>query len=584
MRRRDRRFPRRPDRPPAATISRPWSIRSRASPRPSASACAPHFTNLDRPVFALVNLPETVKGALFARYSRYPGHAAAAVPRRVRRRPAGRRRALATAARASARRSCTSGSSSATATTRSPSSAARTSPASGSRTSSPRCSSARGSAPTSSSRRATSPTTRRCPAPAATATTATPSSAPSTSARWTSCSRSTRGRCPRVCAWAEERVPARRRRAAGRPRARDQGQGARPAARAAAGQLALAHGHLRHRPDLRAADPAPARAPAARGPRLRADDPRRAQGGDAELRGPRRAPRPRRRVDRATCEARERAGAPLGRAARARREPARTDRPVRRSRCCTSTATRTTCSPRCCSRPARRSEERIRDAVAALDADERAALLADLVGERAQPPPPPGPRLRGAALPLRDRLRLRRLPRPAAPPDADRPVAVADARPRRRTCPSRSSWPAAATSTAARSRSRGASTSASSTPACERAAPYALCLGYRIRYVLDLNAREAMQLIELRSGREGHPSYRAVAHEMHAQIERGAPGGRRDDDPRRPRDRAAARADPVRDAHPGAGDRRPLSGARRRLPVRAAADRKQPARLTSSTP
>ena len=51
-----------------------------------------------------------------------------------------------------------------------------------------------------------------------------------------------------------------------------------------------------------------------------------------------------------------------------------------------------------------------------------------------------------------------------------------------------------------------------------QAAPYALCLGYRIRFVLDLNAREAMQLIELRSGREGHPSYRAVAHEMHAQI------------------------------------------------------------------
>ena len=50
------------------------------------------------------------------------------------------------------------------------------------------------------------------------------------------------------------------------------------------------------------------------------------------------------------------------------------------------------------------------------------------------------------------------------------------------------------------------------------AAPYALCLGYRIRYVLDLNAREAMHLIELRSGREGHPSYRAVAHELHRQI------------------------------------------------------------------
>jgi thymidylate synthase ThyX len=50
------------------------------------------------------------------------------------------------------------------------------------------------------------------------------------------------------------------------------------------------------------------------------------------------------------------------------------------------------------------------------------------------------------------------------------------------------------------------------------AAPYALCLGYRMRYVLDMNAREAMHLIELRSGREGHPGYRAVAHEMHAQI------------------------------------------------------------------
>ena len=33
---------------------------------------SPYFTNLDRPVFALVNLPETVKGALFARWSRSP--------------------------------------------------------------------------------------------------------------------------------------------------------------------------------------------------------------------------------------------------------------------------------------------------------------------------------------------------------------------------------------------------------------------------------------------------------------------------------------------------------------------------------
>ena len=33
-------------------------------------ALRPYFTNLDRPVFALTNLPEVVKGALFARYSR----------------------------------------------------------------------------------------------------------------------------------------------------------------------------------------------------------------------------------------------------------------------------------------------------------------------------------------------------------------------------------------------------------------------------------------------------------------------------------------------------------------------------------
>jgi thymidylate synthase ThyX len=51
-------------------------------------------------------------------------------------------------------------------------------------------------------------------------------------------------------------------------------------------------------------------------------------------------------------------------------------------------------------------------------------------------------------------------------------------------------------------------------------APYALALGYRIRYVLDMNAREAMHVIELRSGREGHPAYRAVAHALHAEIAR----------------------------------------------------------------
>src|SRR5207248_771965 len=37
-----------------------------------AAVLRPYFTNLDQPVFAVVNLPEVVKGALFARYSRSP--------------------------------------------------------------------------------------------------------------------------------------------------------------------------------------------------------------------------------------------------------------------------------------------------------------------------------------------------------------------------------------------------------------------------------------------------------------------------------------------------------------------------------
>ena len=35
-------------------------------------ALAPYFTDLDGDVFALTALPEVVKGALFARYSRSP--------------------------------------------------------------------------------------------------------------------------------------------------------------------------------------------------------------------------------------------------------------------------------------------------------------------------------------------------------------------------------------------------------------------------------------------------------------------------------------------------------------------------------
>ncbi len=49
-------------------------------------------------------------------------------------------------------------------------------------------------------------------------------------------------------------------------------------------------------------------------------------------------------------------------------------------------------------------------------------------------------------------------------------------------------------------------------------AQYAVALAFRIRYTMQMNAREAMHLIELRSGPQGHPSYRRVAHEMVRQI------------------------------------------------------------------
>jgi thymidylate synthase ThyX len=49
-------------------------------------------------------------------------------------------------------------------------------------------------------------------------------------------------------------------------------------------------------------------------------------------------------------------------------------------------------------------------------------------------------------------------------------------------------------------------------------APYALTLAHRLRYVLHMNAREALHLIELRSGTQGHPVYRRIAQEMHRLI------------------------------------------------------------------
>jgi thymidylate synthase ThyX len=164
-----------------------------------------------------------------------------------------------------------------------------------------------------------------------------------------------------------------------------------------------------------------------------------------------------------------------------------------------------------------RGEAETRDAVRALGADGRAALLADLVGDRANRRHRPG---RGfEALRYRfeivadygafrdlQRHRMLTVQWQALTPDLGAGVpAEVDA--------------AGAGDGYRRALERSATEYARLRDSGHAgAAAYALCLGYRMRFVLDLNAREAMALIELRSGREGHPSYRAVAHAMHARI------------------------------------------------------------------
>jgi thymidylate synthase ThyX len=54
-------------------------------------------------------------------------------------------------------------------------------------------------------------------------------------------------------------------------------------------------------------------------------------------------------------------------------------------------------------------------------------------------------------------------------------------------------------------------------------APYAVCMAYRVRFYMEMNAREAMHVIELRTSPQGHPSYRRVCQAMHRSIEKHHP-------------------------------------------------------------
>jgi len=56
----------------------------------------------------------------------------------------------------------------------------------------------------------------------------------------------------------------------------------------------------------------------------------------------------------------------------------------------------------------------------------------------------------------------------------------------------------------------------------DAAASYAVSMAYRVRFYMEMNAREAMHLIELRTAPQGHPAYRRVCQQMHTLISEGA--------------------------------------------------------------
>ena len=49
-------------------------------------------------------------------------------------------------------------------------------------------------------------------------------------------------------------------------------------------------------------------------------------------------------------------------------------------------------------------------------------------------------------------------------------------------------------------------------------AQYAVSMAYRVRFYVEMNAREAMHVIELRTAPQGHPAYRRVCQQMHRLI------------------------------------------------------------------
>jgi thymidylate synthase ThyX len=161
-------------------------------------------------------------------------------------------------------------------------------------------------------------------------------------------------------------------------------------------------------------------------------------------------------------------------------------------------------------------EDQVRARVRRLTADERVALLRAYVGERGNRRHRPGRAFErtdyrfdvlcdyGA---FRDLQRHRMMTiewQPLSPVHGyDVPEAVAEA------------GVAAAFDEAM---ARSAALHDALAPRFPEQAPYAVSLAYRVRFAMQLNAREAMHMLELRTSPQGHPSYRRVCQEMHRLI------------------------------------------------------------------
>ena len=424
-----------PDRPTAAIPApqrglgfNPCATRSRRFTPEEEAVLRPHFTNLDRPVFCLVNLPETVKGALFARYSRYPGTARRlfleefagrrAGGRAALRRDRGRARGGAVRARLHGLRR-------------------RLDRPGGRRAPRLRVGLERphqGPAARTAGRLSGAVHPLHPLRPADAGRWRLPllprraRSASRTGRPWTSCSGSTPA-ASSPCSPGPRSAG----RAARSPRPHGGARsGPRPSTCCAGVLPAATLSHVGIFASGQAYEQLLLRLMASPLPEARefggmileelgkvipsfvARVERPDRGGEwiAYLRERRRATE--RAVGQARARPPERRRRALGRAGRRRR---------RRGGAARGLAVRVR---------RRRRRRRSGGRIEALDPLERAELIAELAGERREPAPPPGPRLGGGSLPVRDRLRLRRLPRPPAAPDADLPVAAARAGPGRR--------------------------------------------------------------------------------------------------------------------------------------------------------